>query len=454
MKTSLGFLGGTLVLYGVEQTADVPTVFKWEKARWRCEAYHYPAVINWVKEQKIPDNVPRWERLDLQLYDQREPHDYQVAALDAWDKAERRGSIVLPTGAGKTFVAVHAIHRAARSALVVAPTIDLLHQWYARLVNAFNIPVGVYYGGEKTVENLTITTYHSAGDLVAGYGSTFKLIIFDEVHHLPAPSWGETALMSPSPFRLGLTATYPEEYEQTGGRWRVDDLIGPILYSRRIDDLVGERLAEYRTERIRVDLTPEERAVYDADFAIYANFFRSRRLQERFGPNWLMELMRLSAFDTEARRALLARGRLNRLLAGCAGKFAALDNLLREYAHERALIFTENNAVAYDISRRHLIPALTHETKAAERKHLLDGFQSGHYRAIVTSKVLNEGVDVPEAKIAIVLGGTSSAREYIQRLGRVLRKVGNRQAVLFEVIARKTVEESKSRRRQPRPIGS
>lgn len=100
-----------------------------------------------------------------------------------------------------------------------------------------------------------------------------------------------------------------------------------------------------------------------------------------------------------------------------------------------------------------LADPLTHETHAAERKAIVDGFQNGTYRAIVTSKVLNEGIDVPEAKIAIVLGGTAGAREYIQRLGRVLRKVENKEAVLFEVIARKTLDEGKSqRRRRPRKI--
>jgi len=102
------------------------------------------------------------------------------------------------------------------------------------------------------------------------------------------------------------------------------------------------------------------------------------------------------------------------------------------------------------VAARHLIPAITHETGARERKHILDGFQSGCYRAIVTSRVLNEGIDVPEAKVAIVLGGTSGAREYIQRLGRVLRKVENKQAMLFEVIARKTVEEGRAQRRRRR----
>ena len=451
MDRSIVFQGGTLVLYGLDQAMKVPEPFQWVKERWRCEAYHYPVVHVWAKEQGIPDKVPRWQRLTLKMHDQRQPHTYQVEALDAWEQADYRGSIVLPTGAGKTFVAIQAIHQVRRSTLVVAPTIDLLHQWYTRLVNAFETEIGVYYGGEKTIKPITVTTYHSAGDLVTTHGNTFKLIIFDEVHHLPAPSWGETALMSPSPFRLGLTATYPEAHEQTKGRWRVDELIGAIVYTQRIDDLVGEQLAEYRTERIRVDLTPTERARYDKDFGIYAGFFRSRQLQRTHGKGWLLELMRLSTFDPEARRAVLARIRLQRLLASAEGKMKTLDNLLREYSSERVLVFTENNNVVYEIARRHLIPAITHETKAAERKHILEAFQEGEYRAIVTCNVLNEGVDVPEAKVAIVLGGTAGVREYVQRLGRVLRKVGNRQAVMFEVIARNTIDEGKSRRRRRKP---
>jgi superfamily II DNA or RNA helicase len=447
---SVSFQGGTLVLYGIDESDSVPETFAWVNGHWRCEAYHYSGLHGWLRSQKIRDSIPRWQQLKLTLHDNRQPHDYQLAALTAWDKAGRQGSIVLPTGAGKTFVAIQAIYRIDRSAVIVAPTIDLLHQWYARLSNAFGVEIGVYYGGEKMVKPITVSTYHSAGDLMAAAGNTFKLIIFDEVHHLPAPNWGETALMSPAPFRLGLTATYPEAHEQMNGRWSVDDLIGPIVYTERIDDLVGEQLAEYRTERIKIDLTPQERRRYDVDYDIYSRFFRSRQLQRTHGPGWLLEMMRLSAFEPEARRAVLARQRILRLLSGAEGKLKVLDDLLREYAHERVLIFTENNAVVYDISRRHLLPALTHETKAAERKHILDAFQEGQYKAIVTSRVLNEGVDVPEAKVAIVLGGTASAREYIQRLGRVLRKVGNRQAVLFEIIARDTVDEGKSRRRRRR----
>lgn len=448
---ALSFQGGTLVLYDVDRAETVPSVFQWVKARWRCEAYHYPLLGEWIHQRWVRDRVPRWQPLNLTLDDPREPHDYQVESLQAWQQRGYRGSIVLPTGAGKTFVAIHAISRLNRSALVVAPTIDLLHQWYARLANAFNTAVGIYYGGEKDVKALTVTTYHSAGDLMANAGNMFKLIIYDEVHHLPAPSWGETALMSPAPFRLGLTATYPDQevIDRSRGQWQLDQLIGPIVYEKRIDELVGKQLAAYRTERIRVELTEEERTRYDADHAIYAAFVRARSLY-RYGPRWWAELMRLSSLDPEARNAVLAHQRLSRLLSSATNKLAALDRLLREHAHECVLIFTESNDVVYHLSRRHLIPALTCETKAAERKEILERFQNGEYPALVTSRVLNEGVDVPEAKVAIVLGGSAGAREYIQRLGRVLRKVGNREAVLYEIIVRNTLDTGRARRRRPK----
>ncbi len=448
MNASMFFHGGTLVLQHADEIEDVPSPFQFVRSRWRCEAYHYASLRDWMRQQGIRNNIARWQPLKLELHDSRELHDYQAQALAAWKEAQGRGSIVLPTGAGKTLVATHAIQHVNASTVVLVPTMNLLYQWYALLTNAFQTEIGVYYSGEKRVLPLTVTTYHSAGDLIAEYGNTFKLFICDEVHHLPAKTWGEAALMSPAPYRLGLTATYPEEYEQTGNRWRLDELIGPIVYKQRLETLVGKQLAEYRTQRLRVDLTVEERAAYDAAYAVYTGFVRERGLRKSHGPGWLRELMRLSAKDTGARRAWLARRQLLSLLESCQGKFTALDALLREHNGERILIFTESNAVAYAIARQHLVPVISHETGVAERKHILDGFQAGSYSVIVTSKVLNEGVDVPEAKVAIVLGGGASKREYLQRLGRILRKKEPLQALLVEVIARNTIEEGKARRRQ------
>jgi superfamily II DNA or RNA helicase len=447
MNASVFFQGGTLVLQHTDDIEEVPTPFQFIKSRWRCEAYHYHTVRSWMQQREIRNNVPRWQRLKLELHDTRELHDYQIQALEAWKQASARGSIVLPTGAGKTLVATHAIQHVNASAVVLVPTMSLVYQWYALLTNAFETEIGVYYSGEKRVLPLTVTTYHSAGDLIAEYGNTFKLFICDEVHHLPAKTWGEAALMAPAPYRLGLTATYPEEYEQMGDRWRLDELIGPIVYKQRLETLVGKQLAEYRTQRVRVDLTAEERSAYDSAYEIYTGFVRERGLRKTHGPGWLRELMRLSTKDAHARRAWLARRQLLNLLEGCQGKFTALEALLREHSGERILVFTESNAVAYKIAQQHLIPVISHETGVVERKQILDAFQEGRYSVIVTSKVLNEGVDVPEAKVAIVLGGGASKREYLQRLGRILRKKEPLQALLVEVIARNTIEEGKVQRR-------
>jgi superfamily II DNA or RNA helicase len=394
MEASLYFHGGTLVLRGVSEqtTLELPAPFTFVKGKWRCEAYHFGELEPWLRAQGIRTSVPRWQRLSLSLRDQREPHGYQREALAAWENAGRRGSVVLPTGAGKTFLAVQAIQQIRASTLVIVPTIDILHMWYYRVTQAFQTEVGVYYSGEKLIRPLTITTYSSAGDLIAEQGNAFKFLIADEVHHLPARMWGEAALMAPAPYRLGLTAIYPEEHEQTNGRWRVDELIGPLTYNVGIEELVGQQLAEYRTQRIRVNLTSEERAAYDEAHGIYIGFFRQRQLWKGHGSRWLLALMRLSAFDPEARRALLARQEMLRLLGNCQEKFTVLDNLLREYTNEQILIFTEFNDVAYRISREYLVPCITHETAAAERKHILDGFQAGLYRVIATSKVLNKTV--------------------------------------------------------------
>ncbi|MCB0166109.1 MAG: DEAD/DEAH box helicase, partial [Anaerolineae bacterium] len=379
-------------------------------------------------------------------------------------------SVVLPTGAGKTFLALQAITACSVSTLVVVPTLDLLHQWYALLENAFGGPIGVWYGQEKRLEPITVTTYPSAWAQAELLGNQFKLIVFDEIHHLPAPSWHEIALMCAAPYRLGLTATYPDtpEFSSSPSSNKpnpfsilhssfsispaalLDELVGPVVYRKQIDDLTGQQLAEYRTERIRIDLTPEERTAYDTAYAAYTGYVREARLRESHGPFWWDEFTRRSAYEVEARRAKVAEMKLKEIVHQAQGKLDILDGLMREHRHRQMLIFTAHNRFAYRIARRYLVPVITHQTKAAERKAILDDFRAGTYEVIVTSKVLNEGVDVPEAKVAVVLGGSASAREYVQRLGRVLRKKGNAQATLFEVIARKTVDERIARQRRPK----
>jgi superfamily II DNA or RNA helicase len=116
------------------------------------------------------------------------------------------------------------------------------------------------------------------------------------------------------------------------------------------------------------------------------------------------------------------------------------------------IIFAEYTALVDAISRRLLVPAITYRTGPQERRALLEGFRTGRYSKLVTGRVLNEGVDLPDANVAVVASGSSATREYIQRLGRVLRPKPQT-AVLYELITRKTSEAHASRRRRPKEAG-
>jgi superfamily II DNA or RNA helicase len=155
--------------------------------------------------------------------------------------------------------------------------------------------------------------------------------------------------------------------------------------------------------------------------------------------------------DPRAREALLARNRAFKVALNSEAKLSLLAQKLDAYRRERVLIFTLHNDLVYAISRRFLIPAVTYQTPREERREILHKFAAGEYRAIVTSQVLDEGVDVPEASVGLVLSGTGSTREYIQRLGRLLRKVEGKTARLVEIISKETVEVGISRRRRLKP---
>ena len=150
-------------------------------------------------------------------------------------------------------------------------------------------------------------------------------------------------------------------------------------------------------------------------------------------------------------KAIRAYREQKRVVQAASGKFRLLEELLARHANDRVLIFTADNATVYHIARTYLVPAMTNQTKPKERKAILQKFHAGEYGVVVTCQVLNEGVDVPAANVGIVLSGTGSTTENVQRLGRILRKYGEKQAVLYEVIARGTAEEFVSdRRRQHR----
>ena len=154
------------------------------------------------------------------------------------------------------------------------------------------------------------------------------------------------------------------------------------------------------------------------------------------------------AGNSHPNRHLHAAGWDMVLAFAAAGKLDYLEHLLNVHRSDRTLIFTQDNATAYEVSRRFLIPVITHQTKGRERSDILSGFDEGRYRAVVTSKVLNEGVDVPSANVAIVVSGSGSVMEHVQRLGRILRRQGDKRALLYELVSRDTSETYTSERRR------
>ncbi|MDQ3926629.1 MAG: ATP-dependent helicase, partial [Actinomycetota bacterium] len=140
--------------------------------------------------------------------------------------------------------------------------------------------------------------------------------------------------------------------------------------------------------------------------------------------------------------------------ASAERKGATLESLLKKHWEDRIIVFTKSVEEVYSLSERFLIPGITYETPARERKEILDRFRMGGYRAIIASDVLNEGVDVPEANVAVILAGSASHREYVQRLGRVLRPREGKRAVLYELVTEGTGEEAASRRRREPVAGT
>ena len=356
----------------------------------------------------------------------------------------RTGLVVLPTGSGKTFVAVMAIDRRPRSTLVVVPTIDLLNQWYDQLQGAFARDVGIIGGGYYEPNDITVITYDSAYIHMERLGNRFGLVIFDECHHLPSESYALAARCCLAPFRLGLTAT-PERSD--GGETHYAELIGPVVYRKDIDELSGSYLADYETQRIEITLSEEERREHDEERKIYLNFVRSQGINFGHPRGWSDFIYRSTRSDV-GRRAFAAYRRQRQLALAASGKLEVLQRLLHSHRRDRTIVFTEDNATVYRISERFLVPAITHQTKTKERAAILKAFNAGELSVVVTSKVLNEGVNVPEANVAVVLSGNGSVREHVQRLGRILRKRKDKRAILYELVAAGTGEESVSARRR------
>jgi superfamily II DNA or RNA helicase len=455
---TLRFSSGTIELRGLDKAAQ-PTGCAWDprSACHRAPAIAYADLVRGLHRDQVSfvDEARRYEELESGAAVRREPRPYQSEAIHHWLAHKGRGVVVLPTGAGKSQVAVMAIDEKRRATLVVAPTLDLVRQWYDLLHTTFQVPVGVLGGGEYDIQRLTVSTYDSAYLHMEHLGDRFGLLVFDECHHLPSVSYALSARLALAPFRLGLTATPPESPKPNewstgavnGREAELSALIGPTVFRKDIVDLKGDYLAEYDTERIAVELSPAERAEYEAERAIYRGFVEQQGIRMSSPSGWGEFILR-SSRSSEGRRAMQAYRRQRELALCAPAKLDFVEHLLERHRADRTILFTQDNATCYAVSRRFLVPAITHQTKIRERSEILARLAEGSYSAVVTSKVLNEGVDIPDANVAIVISGSGSVREHVQRLGRILRMREGKRALLYELVTSGTSESFTSDRRR------
>ena len=451
METPLkiDFDKGTLILQNVPEALqpELPDL-RWDERTltFRAPAYRYRHIISQLRAHNIPyqDTARQFRTEPFTLQKQMTPYPYQTESIDAWHANGKRGVVSLPTGAGKTFIAILLIAEVQRPTLVHVPTIDLMNQWQTVLAEHFGQAVGLYGGGYHELEPLTVTTYQSAVMHAPHYGNRFGFAIFDECHHLPGDQYQYAAISSIAPFRLGLTAT-PERVD--GRERRLYALVGECCYEAKVQELSGKTLSAYRVVTIAVEMEDTERVQYEEARRTYLSFLKGSKINMGSPRGWQTFLWKASLTD-EGRAAFKAYLTQKQLSFASTTKQEWVWKLIQRHRGDRILIFTQDNNTAYQLGTRFFLPVLTHQTKLKERNAFLNGFRDGTYSILVTSKVLNEGVDVPEANVAIIVSGSGSVREHVQRLGRILRKREGKQAVLYELISKRTGEHFVNKRRR------
>ncbi|HUT34173.1 MAG TPA: DEAD/DEAH box helicase family protein [Planctomycetota bacterium] len=448
----LAFDKGTLRLEGAgEREAAAlretgPWVWDARVSAWRCDAIHYPLVRQRLAERfglRFVDDVAKPPRVSWRQVSLPPLRREQQEALDAWLAAGGRGQVIMPTGTGKTEIALAAMRHTSIATLVVAPVRDLMYQWHRRILRGLGYDAGILGDNRYNVQPVTVTTYDSAYAHMPDLGARFGLVVFDEEHHLPGRCRREAALFCAAPLRLGLSAT-PERSD--GLHADLDSLIGPVIYRQEIPHAKGRTLADYDVVRIPVALADDEQARYEDCGRVVRDFLAARR-QEKPDYDW-QDLCAGSGKDPEARRAQKAFYARKAIEDRAREKLRVLEDLFRLHAGERTLVFAGSNAMALDVSRRFLVPTLLAHSRKRERLAVLEGFAGDRFPILVANQVLDEGVDVPEAKVAVVIGGQASTRQAKQRLGRILRRTGEARATLYEVVCQDTGEEARSRRRR------
>ncbi len=361
---------------------------------------------------------------------------YQAEAVDAWKKNRYRGLVVLPTGAGKTVVALAAMAELRVPTLVVVYTKEQMYEWREKIKGFIStkMAVGLFYGEKKEIKPITIATYQSAYRNIEQLWDKFSLLIIDEAHHLPAERFRSIALHVMAPYRLGLTAT---PYREDGRHDELFSLMGGVVYVKTLEELKEYGyVARFEIIPRLVRLDREEYEKYRALKQRYNVLARGRSVQELVAAS--------ASGDETARKALQLLNEMRKLLALSRNKIEEAKAIVNEELARgsKIIVFTQYVQQAELLGKTLGAPVVTGKTDKLRRRIALELFKKGRYRVLVLTTVGDEGIDIPDANVGIVLSGTSSKRQFIQRLGRLLRPQPGKVAKLYYVAVRGSQEET------------
>lgn len=394
---------------------------------------------------------------------------WQVDAFADWVSAGCRGVVEAITGSGKTRLAIAAVRVALSRggvALVLVPTLDLQDQWARELRDLVpDARVGRLGGGRADTlsdHHVVVATPHSASEVpVVPDDGVLGLLVADEAHRYGAPTWGE-ALRDPFAMRLALTATY--ERNDDGLVDVLAPYFGRVVHGYGYVDAAADGvIAPFRVGLVATSLDDGERSAFDAaDQAAR----RARRVlvSDHRLPRHPRDTIRAAAAlvaeadggarprdagDVRAAREYLRWIRARRdVAATAAGKLAVLGHLAPALHGRRTLVFCDTVDQAELAAKRivrsggPLAETLHGGLDGEKRRIRMAQFRNGNLPVVVAPRVLDEGVDVPDADVAVVLAAFRSRRQMVQRLGRVLRvKDDGREARLVLVYATGTLED-------------
>ncbi len=355
--------------------------------------------------------------------------NWQRQALERYPSVQYKGYVEVATGAGKTVFALEAAKLLQNDEqklkiLILVPSLTLLDQWYVILQEHFGSSISDDFNG---MNDIVICTYSKAlrrNEAILRFAEGWSLIILDEVHTLGAPM-NRTIPVHLFRFRLGLSATPERRFDESFTSF-ITEIIGPLFYRYPLRDAIADdALAPYTSTNILVPLTSLEQA---------AVIKLSRSIA-----------LAMSLNDEErVKSCSLARAKVIRR---AVARVPISVRLAIEVAPQKTLIFFEDIDMARKCNetctRKGLDTALYHSqmTKSA-RRQALTNFQFGLTTALIACRALDEGFDEPSASVAIIGAGSSSSRQRVQRIGRVLRKApGKAEAMVFSLYASKMEQQ-------------